>query len=156
VIAAAGAQWKLDRCRDLLGADETVDYSRPGWPERVRELTAGGVAVAFENIGDPALFAGALEALAPGGRLVTCGAHGGGRVELDVRRLYRRHLTIAGDTGATLAQTRAVFAAVADRRLSAPPVFHRFGLDQVAAAHEAAAGRELFGRAVLVVRDERA
>jgi hypothetical protein len=30
-------------------------------------------------------------------------------------------------------------------------VFHRFALEQVAAAHEAALGRDLFGRVVLTV-----
>jgi NADPH:quinone reductase-like Zn-dependent oxidoreductase len=154
VFAAAGADWKLERCRELLGADETVNYSRPGWSARVRELSGRGVALVYENIGAPELFGEALATLRPGGRLVTCGAHGGGLVGLDLRSLYRRHLTIAGRTGATAAQTRDVFAAVADRRLEPPPVLHRFPLAAAAAAQDAAEGRELFGRAVLVVRDE--
>jgi NADPH:quinone reductase-like Zn-dependent oxidoreductase len=112
------------------------------------------VHVAFENIGDPELFAGALAALRPYGRLVTCGAHAAAQVALPTRDLYRRHLTIAGDTGATRAQTAEVFAAVAERRLEPPPVFHRFPLEAAAEAQEAAAGRDLFGRAVLVVREE--
>jgi NADPH:quinone reductase-like Zn-dependent oxidoreductase len=158
VIAAAGADWKLERCRELLGADETVNYSEPGWSDRVRELSVDGrgVAVVYENIGAPELFAEALAALRPGGRLVTCGSHGGDRVALDLRPLYRRNITIAGATGATAAQTRDVFVAVAERRLDAPPVLHRFALAEVAAAQDAAVGRELFGRAVLVVRDEHA
>ena len=40
---------------------------------------------------------------------------------------------------------------MADGRLAPPPVCHRFALEEVAAAHEAAAGRELFGRAILTV-----
>jgi NADPH:quinone reductase len=153
VIAAAGAGWKLERCTRELGADAAVDYTQPGWAERVRERSADGrgVAVVFENISAPALFAGALSALRPRGRLVTCGAHGGGTVELDVRALYRRHLTIAGSTGATAEQTRAVFAAVADGRLPPPPVGARFALRDAASAQDAAAGRDLFGRAVLEV-----
>jgi NADPH:quinone reductase-like Zn-dependent oxidoreductase len=153
VIAAAGAAWKLERCTRELGADAAVDYSQPGWPERVRELSADGrgVAVVFENISSPELFAGALATLRPRGRLVTCGAHGGGKVELDVRSLYRRHLTIAGSTGASARQTQDVFAAVAERRLAPPPVGARFALRDVARAQEAAAGRDLFGRAVLEV-----
>jgi NADPH:quinone reductase-like Zn-dependent oxidoreductase len=153
VIAAAGAAWKLERCRELLGADETVDYSQPGWGERVRALTSGrGVAVAFENISSRELFGEALASLAPFGRLVTCGAHGGGAVELNVRALYRSHLSILGATGATRSMTREVFDLVSDGVLAAPPVFHRFALADVAAAHEAAQGRDLFGRAVLMVR----
>jgi NADPH:quinone reductase len=153
VIAAAGAAWKLERCTRELGADAAVDYTQPGWPERVREASADGrgVAVVFENISSPELFAGALAALRPRGRLVTCGAHGGGRVELDVRSLYRRHLTIAGSTGASARQTHEVFAAVAERRLAPPPVGARFALRDVARAQDAAAGRDLFGRAVLEV-----
>jgi NADPH:quinone reductase-like Zn-dependent oxidoreductase len=150
VIAAAGSDWKLERCRDLLGADEVVNYSRPGWSERVRELSGGGVAVVFENIGSPELFAEALASLRRYGRLVTCGAHGGGRVEVDVRALYRNHLSIVGETGAPAAVVREVFEAVAAGRLAPPPVFHRFPLREAAAAQEAARGRDLFGRAVLI------
>ncbi len=152
-IAAAGAEWKLERCRDLLGADATVDYSRPGWAERVRELSADGrgVHVAYENIGSPELWDDALATLRPYGRLVTCGAHGGGAVALNMRKLYRSHLTITGDTGASAEQTREVFRRVAEGELEPPPVFHRFPLEEAAAAQEAASGRDLFGRAVLVV-----
>jgi NADPH:quinone reductase-like Zn-dependent oxidoreductase len=110
--------------------------------------------VVYENISSPELFGESLASLRKYGRLVTCGSHGGEVVPLTMRTLYRSHLTIAGDTGATLAQTREVFQAVADRRLEPPPVFHRFGLEQSAEAQEAAQGRDLFGRAVLVVREE--
>jgi NADPH:quinone reductase-like Zn-dependent oxidoreductase len=152
-IAAAGSDWKLERCRDELGADATVNYGAPGWSERVRELTADGrgVHVVYENIGSPELWDDALASLRPYGKLVTCGAHGGGDVPLNMRKLYRSHLTITGDTGATAEQTRAVFQLVADGKLEPPPVLHRFPLAEAAAAQEAAGGRDLFGRAVLMV-----
>lgn len=156
VIAAAGSEWKLERCRDLLGADATVLYGQAGWSARVRGHSSDGlgVHVVYENISDPDMFQDSLASLRPYGRLVTCGSHGAEVVPVVMRKLYRSHLTIAGDTGATLAQTRAVFDAVADRRVAPPPVFHRFGLEQAAEAQEAAVGRDLFGRAVLVVREE--
>jgi NADPH2:quinone reductase len=157
VIAAAGSQWKLDRCRSLLGADETVLYAEPGWSQTVRGLSADGhgVHVVYENISSPALFDESIASLRPYGTLVTCGSHGSEVVALTMRAVYRSHLTLAGDTGATLDQIRAVFSAVADRRLAPPPVFHRFALEQAAEAQQAAVGRDLFGRAVLVVREER-
>jgi NADPH:quinone reductase-like Zn-dependent oxidoreductase len=148
VIAAAASDWKLARARDLLGADDTVNYTSPGWAESLND-----VDVVYENISSPELFGPALGTLRAHGRLVTSGAHGGGIVALNVRLLYRRHLSIIGGTGASAAATREVFAAVADGTLAPPPVFHRFALEEVAAAHEAAAGRELFGRAVLTVGD---
>jgi NADPH:quinone reductase-like Zn-dependent oxidoreductase len=154
-IAAAGASWKLDRCRELLGVEDTVSYEDAGWSQRVRELSRDGrgVDVVFENIADPNTFDDALSTLRSGGRLVTCGAHGGGVVPLDVRRLYRTNLTVAGATGASVQMTHEVFQAVADGRLAPPPVHHVYTLSEIAAAHEAAAGRDLFGRAVLRIGD---
>ena len=154
-IAAAGSPDRLEQCRELLGVEATVDYTQPGWAERVRELSRDGkgVDVVFENISDPATFDDALSTLRTGGRLVTCGSHGGGTVPLSSRRLYRGNLTVAGRTGASVAMSREVFGLVADGALRPPPVPHVFPLEEIAAAHEAAAGRGLFNRAVLRIRD---
>jgi NADPH:quinone reductase-like Zn-dependent oxidoreductase len=153
VIAAAGAQWKLDRCRELFGVDALVDYSQPGWSERVRELSRDGrgCEVVFENISSPELFGESLSCLREYGRLVTCGAHGGGAVTVDMRLLYRKHLSIIGERGASEAMTREVWQALSDRQIEPAPVFHRFPLAEAAAAHEAASGRDIFGRVVLDV-----
>jgi NADPH:quinone reductase-like Zn-dependent oxidoreductase len=47
--------------------------------------------------------------------------------------------------------TREVWRAVAERRLAPPPVHARFPITAAAAAHEAAAGRDVFGRVVLQI-----
>jgi NADPH:quinone reductase-like Zn-dependent oxidoreductase len=153
VIAAAGAEWKLERLRAEFGVEATVDYSRPDWPERARSATRDGrgADVVFENISSPELFPGAMAALRDYGRLVTCGAHGGGVVEVDMRVLYRRHLSILGERGASAAMTREVWRLVGERRIEPPPIAATFHLSEAARAHEAAAGRDLFGRVVLVV-----
>jgi NADPH:quinone reductase-like Zn-dependent oxidoreductase len=153
VIAAAGAGWKLERCRELFGVDALVDYSQPGWSERVREHSRDGRGcdVVFENISSPELFGESLACLREYGRLVTCGAHGGGAVTVDMRLLYRKHLSIVGERGASEAMTREVWQALSDRQIEPAPVFHRFALADAAAAHEAASGRDIFGRVVLDV-----
>lgn len=152
-IAAAGSAWKLERCRELFGVEALVDYSEPGWSAQVREHSRDGrgVDVVFENISDPALFGDSLASLREYGRLVTCGAHGGGEVAVDMRDLYRRHLAIHGERGASAATIAETWRAVAERRLQPPPVFHRFPLAEAPAAHEAAAGRDVFGRVILLV-----
>jgi NADPH:quinone reductase-like Zn-dependent oxidoreductase len=153
VIAAAGAEWKLERLREELGVEATVDYSRPDWAEEARALTRDGrgAEVVFENISSPELFPGSVAALRDYGRLVTCGAHGGGIVDVDMRVLYRRQLSIVGARGASAAMTREVWRLVAERRVPPPPVSARFPLAEAAAAHEAASGRDVFGRVVMVV-----
>src|SRR2546428_9329808 len=63
-------------------------------------LFRSGVDAVFENIADPALWPGAFNSLAPGGRLVTVGAHGGGLLTPDVRRLYQQRLRAISGLGA--------------------------------------------------------
>jgi NADPH:quinone reductase len=100
VIAGAGAQDRLEAALSL-GAHFGINYRRDDLEQAVMRLTQGrGVDVVFENIGDPALWPGAFNSLARGGRLVTVGAHGGGSVTLDIKRLYQRHLHVMSGLGA--------------------------------------------------------
>lgn len=72
VIGAASAAEKRTLA-EQLGADYTVDYTVPDWPEQVRALTAGhGVDVVLEMSGGPVL-AQSLSCLAPFGRAVVYG-----------------------------------------------------------------------------------
>jgi NADPH:quinone reductase-like Zn-dependent oxidoreductase len=94
VIAAAGtderAQTGLER-----GAEAWVNYRSSDLAAEVKRITDGkGAKAVMENISDPDLWPGAFNSMAVGGILVTVGAHGGGKVELDVRRLYLMDLTI--------------------------------------------------------------
>lgn len=72
VIGAASTAAKRDAAL-ALGADDVVDYTQPGWPRRVRQMTNGaGVDVVLEASGG-ALFAQSLGCLAPFGRMVVYG-----------------------------------------------------------------------------------
>lgn len=95
VIAGAGTAERLEAALSL-GAHFGINYRRDDLAKEVMRLTQGrGVDVVFENIGDPTLWPGVFNGLARGGRLVTAGAHGGGLVTLDVRRLYQHRLPTA-------------------------------------------------------------
>jgi NADPH2:quinone reductase len=99
VIAAAGSDERVQACLDN-GAEFGVNYRKQDLAAEVRRITGGrGVNVVAENIADPTLWPGAFDSLAFEGRLVTAGAHGGGTVPLDVKRLYLQRLTIMGSPG---------------------------------------------------------
>ena len=99
VIAGAGTDERVAAAVSL-GAEVGVNYRRDDLEREVRRITDGrGVDAVFENIADPSLWPGAFNSLARGGRLVTAGAHGGGSVTIDVRRLYQEHLQIIGGLG---------------------------------------------------------
>lgn len=100
VIAGAGSDERMEAALSL-GADYGVNYRSHDLEREVRGITDGrGVDVVFENIGDPLLWSSAFNSLARGGRLVTVGAHGGGMVTLDVRRLYQDRLHVMSGLGA--------------------------------------------------------
>jgi NADPH2:quinone reductase len=106
VIAAAGTDERAAATLPL-GADHAVNYRTVDLEQAVLDLTDGrGVDAVFENIGDPSLWPGAFNSLATGGRLVTVGAHGGGTVPLDVRRLYSRRLQVVSGLGVEAPEDR--------------------------------------------------
>ncbi|HYZ02915.1 MAG TPA: zinc-binding dehydrogenase, partial [Candidatus Binatia bacterium] len=89
-----------------LGATDVVDGSGENAVERVRELTGGeGVDVAFEALGRPQTFTQAFEMARDGGRMVAVGiAPGTTTADVEITRLVRREIQIAGSYGA---RTRA-------------------------------------------------
>jgi putative PIG3 family NAD(P)H quinone oxidoreductase len=95
VIATAGAEEKLARCRDL-GAALAVNYKTENFPERIHDfLDGGGVDVILDPIGGPYLAAD-LTVLNPRGRLILIGVLGGRTAEIDLGRVLGKGLTLKG------------------------------------------------------------
>ena len=115
VIAGAGSDERVKAAKSY-GADFGVNYRQQNLAEEVMKLTDGqGVDVVCENIADPTIWREALNSLTSG-RLVTAGAHGGGTVTLDVKRVYMRRLRIIGTAGTNLPNVdRALQAAYAGK-----------------------------------------
>ncbi len=150
VIAAAGADWKLERAREL-GADEVVNYRDARVSVEVRRLTGGrGVDVVFENIASEELWPESIASMVNRGRLATCGAHGGGLVQIDMNDFYRRHLSIISAAAAPKHQTETVYRLAGEGKLR-PHIHRTFPLEQAREAHELVSSRDVFGRVVLTV-----
>src|SRR5258708_31656296 len=80
-----------------LGADEVINYKKEDFEKKVKDITRGrGVDVVFEHIG-PEVFVPSLRCLAPGGKLVTCGATSGAEVAVNFRSFFSKNLSILGN-----------------------------------------------------------
>jgi len=86
--------------------------------------------------------------LAPGGRLVTCGATTGYEGKIDIRYLFSRQLSLLGSYMGAKAELYTVLKLIGQRKLRA--VIDRImPLAQCAQAHELLEKREQFGKIVL-------
>jgi NADPH:quinone reductase-like Zn-dependent oxidoreductase len=136
VIAGAGADERVTAAL-AYGAHFGINYRRQNLADEVKRLTDGqGANVVVENIADPTLWPGAFNSLAIGGRLVTAGAHGGGEVSLDVKRLYMRRLRIIGAAGTNLPDVEHALEAAAERKIRAI-------IDRVMPLHDASAAHRI-------------
>src|SRR5699024_9006194 len=115
------------------GADVTVDYSEPGWPQRVRDATGGaGAYVTFDG-----------------------GSNGLTEIDPDLatrRRVSVRYALAGGPPDAETARAlvqRALAAASEGRIVS--PVGAPFPLAEAEQAHIALAERRVVGKALLVI-----
>ncbi len=149
VVATSSSRAKLERAAEL-GADVVVDRTRDDAVAAVKAATDGrGADVVFENIGDPTLWPGAFNSLAAGGRLITIGAHGGGVVPLDVRRLYLESLTVIGGAHGEPQDAARALADAAAGRIQVM-IGAVLPLDQARQAHELVEANEINGKVVLV------
>lgn len=102
VIAVAGAESRAAVAL-AAGADAAFNYRGCDLVAGVMAATGGrGADLVLETSGDPQLWPLALKCVAQAGRLVSCGAHAGGVVELDVKRLYTGRLRIIGAAGVNI------------------------------------------------------
>ena len=148
VIASVGAPQKADAVRKL-GADVVFCYLETPVADAVADATRGrGVDAVVDTTGGPR-FAEHLAAMAPDGRLVTCGAHAGEVVPLDIIELFRRGHRILGFMVATPDEIRTALELALTGRISVP-VDRTFRLAEAAEAHAYMAERRHVGKIVLV------
>ena len=140
VYATAGSS-KLDRIRELGAQPLTYD------DERIPEL---GAAVVFDPVlGD--LLEASLSALAPNGRLVTCGALDSPMVTINMWTVVGKRLRIIGSGGGSVTpeELDRLIELVATGELRGPVVDRELPLEQAAEAHRLIESRETFGKVLL-------
>lgn len=148
VIVTAGSDEKLAKAK-ALGADAGINYETQDWVREVKGLTAKrGVDIVVDHVGEMT-FSGSLRCLAKGGRVVTCGATTGPKLEADLRPLFFKSLSILGSTMGSRGELLQIVDLVG-KGLLRPVVDRVLPMSEVRAAHEAVAKRTTFGKIVLV------
>ena len=148
VIAAAGSRQRAEMGLQL-GADHAIDYSSQDILTEIMRVTDGyGIDVLYDNIANPIVLPRAFLALAPNGRHVTAGAHGGPLVTIDFAHLYHNKITIKGITGHRAADIPKCLRAVAEGKIKVQ-IAHVLTLSQAADAHRMIEADPGMGKIVL-------
>lgn len=147
VIATASTAEKLSKAR-ALGADHLINYAETDFLEEVKKLTSRRmVDVVFEHVG-ATTWEKSIACLPKGGRLVICGATTGHDVQIDLRTLFYKSISLLGSTMGSKAELFRVLELVEQGRLV--PVLDRvLPLEQAAEAHALLTNRQSFGNVVL-------
>ena len=146
-IVTSSSDAKLARTREL-GADATVNHETGDVGATVKEATGGqGAAVVIEHVGE-ATWKTSLQAAAPGGRVVVCGATSGANPPASLNRIWWKQLSVLGSTMGTREDFEGAYELVASGR--ARPIVDRvFPFEEAAAAHEYLESGRQFGKVVL-------
>ncbi|MCE2517819.1 MAG: alcohol dehydrogenase family protein [Alphaproteobacteria bacterium] len=143
VIAVAGAS-KADAVK-ALGADQVIDRNA----DLIAELGTESIDVVVDLVAG-GVWPSLLEVMKRGGRYIASGAIGGPMVELDVRTLYLKALTLMGSTF----QDKVVFENLIgyiERNEITPVIAATFPLDQIGKAQEMFLAKNFVGKIVLTV-----
>jgi NADPH:quinone reductase-like Zn-dependent oxidoreductase len=150
VLVTTSSAEKLAAAKEH-GASDGVLYTEEGWPDAIRELTGGaGVDLVIDSVGST--WEDALTTLRGGGRLVSFGATGAARTEVDVRRLYFGQWSILGTTMGSPHDFNGLLQLLDRHPGWRPHVDRTFALDDVAEAHRVMERREHTGKLVLEIR----
>lgn len=149
IIAVAGSADKLAKAKEL-GAHHLLNYKEQDVAKEVKKITQGqGVDVVFEHVG-AALWQHAMRSLAIGGRLVTCGATTGPKVEIDLRFFFSRQYSIMGCHMGSRADLLTILELV-ERQHLVPVIDRTYPLEETRAAQERLETMSVIGKIVLTV-----
>jgi len=152
VLVTSGSDEKLARAKEL-GADDGFNYRTGDWVKAVRRATGGaGPDLVIDGTGGQT-FDRAIDAVRPGGRVVTYGATTGVVPELAVRRIFWKQVDVLGSTMGASDDFRAMLSLFGAGKLR-PVVARVFPLAEAGAALRYMREAAQFGKIVLSVTSD--
>ncbi len=154
-IAVVGGGEKADLVRSL-GVDHVVDHlAHPDWVDEVRDMSGGGVDVAFDAVGGDA-FHKVRRCMAWNGRLLIIGFVGGIAQAPTNHALLKNYSIVGVHWGASLMrdptglqnQMKAIFDLAGQGKVK-PALYPPVAFDQAAQALQDMADRKVYGKLVV-------
>jgi len=151
VFAVTSKEEKVPKLKSL-GADhifvqsEKTDFSK--WA--IEQTKGAGVEVVFEHVG-PATWEKSMKCLGKYGRLVTCGATTGPKVELGLRSLFGRDISILGARMGTQKEFVELSNKIFQGKIK-PVVDKIFPLKEASEAHKYLESGQHFGKVLLKIK----
>ncbi|MCU0480005.1 MAG: zinc-binding dehydrogenase [Anaerolineae bacterium] len=136
-----------------LGADVTINReATPNWSKEMYKMTnKQGVDVVIDNVGT-STFNDSIRATRIGGRILVVGNTSGPFVELDLRQVFARQISIIGSTMGPHQDYIKVMNLVFSGALK-PVIGAIFPLEEAHKAQDTLAEFEVFGKVVLKIED---
>lgn len=160
VIGASSSDAKLETSKKL-GADFTVNYSKPDWSNEVKKLTDGkGVDVVFEMVGGD-VYNQSLKCLKQGGHIIVFGCASGVQGTIHPEFFVDENITQSGfnlayfinhKMGLWQEALETVIALLMQGKLKVE-ITHRYALEDAPSAHEAIENRKTTGKVILTTNN---
>lgn len=149
VFALTSSEKKMAQA-EALGADVVLNYREdPEWYKTLNKMTNGrGVDVVVDNVGQATLNS-SMRAVSRGGRIVIVGNTSGPKVEIDLRFIFGKQISLIGSTMGSPQDFRDVMELVWAGQLRAP-VDRVLPLRAGREGHALLESGEKFGKVVLV------
>lgn len=149
VIAVTSSPEKMTQAK-ALGADEAVNRLEGDFWGAIREWSGGrGVDVVVENVG-AATWAGSIDSLKKGGRLVTYGRTTGRIGETNISTLFWNQLHLIGSTMSNQREFSEVMNLIFQGKLQ-PVIDSVYPLSEASAAYARLKSGRQFGKVVIQV-----
>ncbi|TVR20720.1 MAG: Zn-dependent oxidoreductase [Anaerolineaceae bacterium] len=127
-----------------LGAVRIIPRDVDDIKQHLGDITVDAVADVVGGAGIMDL----MHVVRPGGRIVTAGAMAGPMVEIDLRTLYLRHLSLLGSTLGTAADFENLVNTIQAGQIK-PLLAHTFPLAQLREAQQTFERKQFFGKIVI-------
>lgn len=152
VITTVGEDEKIPKAK-ALGADVVINYKKTPFRMEVKQILStlgkNGVEVALDHVGGET-FQETLKCLSWGGRLVTCGSTANAKVEMDLRPIFFKNISILGSTLGSKADLIRIVELVAQGKLK-PVVDSTYPFSKYREAVARLESRKFFGKVVVEI-----